>query len=1030
MNLLSKIKLKNILVILLSIVMAFSVIFATACSKDDENDDGNGSSNNNSSTTEESPVDYQTIKNGDFEFMTDGENKVFPISSSISWSNSYDSGAQGNTAPSTSSYAKSGIIDTQEDAYKKVDSKYKPVVTPASDGVEAVYYNPNTPYYYGLVKNEYKDNATDRVNAKADGTKILQIQNKTNTIGTAQKFKSSTSVTLNADSYAIFSVWIKTKDLKAYSDQDPGAYVALDFKVGTNTYETVYFNNINTNGEWTLFEVEIKTYEYSNSTLSVTLGLGKGNAVGKSGYVEGFAYFDNAQVKTYNKQEFDAIKTAPSANLIVPEKSSSTANSKEFNSLISTFTGTNPVAKTDYSDTAKNYNLYECTLDFRKSDVVYNAISGTATKNVTDDYFASNCQGVDFGYTNDLTSDFVGKADLTEQLSDIAKIGKTNPSLAYMNFKDKLCSATFTSEEVTVNAESYKLVTFFVKSETKRSNSDKISIDVIDVKATNNEISSFTSFTTQKEEDGNYGKWIKYSIIIENATDKATPFKIRITFGPRETNFIDDAYSLQTGYALIADLKETDVEKDIYTYSTVSSYCAKASLKGVYDAYGSGVESADGDLYSTAVDALGAIEIQTKPTSNTPTYSLRKTNASDEVVSGIINSKYNDKYTGISGLDVFAGLKSNNNKYAQAVVLQNNVKTNSAMITNVAKITANTYIKIKVKIRVIGDAKANVYLVTNTLTNGEYDVMSISANDWKEEFKAEVTSQTKTINGWSEVCFYIATGNKDLDYRIEVWNGDRPASNNTSQGTIFFENVVSSSYEEPSFNYDKALYIEEYKNSDDPFATTHSHTRAPTTIKETVDGETVTTTQYYSEKVIYIANSMVKFADFTTINAENEIDNTVQEETPDEEESADDGEYKVEKDVALQISSIIIAVVLMIVMVIVFIRMITKNKKRRKEKVASFYDRTSRDKTLSKIAKKKSEIVLDEGGDDDYDYEKAQKVEESEEVVEETETTEETVIDVEQLQENPEDLVTDGGSDETQQEVTETTDTETSDNNE
>ncbi len=1028
MNLLTKTKFKNVFIILLSIVMAFSVIFATACSKDDGD---TGNSNNNTETTDTSPTDYQIVKNGDFEFSTDGENKVFPVSSSINWANSYDSGAQGNTAHTTTNYAKSGIIDTEETAYNKVDNKYKPVVTPESNGVSAVYYNPNTPYYYGLVENAFADNETDNVNPQADGTKILQIQNKSSSIGTAQKFKNTSSISLNADSYAIFSVWVKTKDLKAYSsNKTPGAYIALDFKVGTVDYKTVYFNNINTNGEWTLFEAEIQTYEYANTTLNITFGLGKGNSFATVGYVEGFAYFDNAQIKTYNKQEYDAKKTAPSANVITVSKTDVENNAINASALVPTFTGTNPTEKTTYSNTAKNYSLFESTLNFRKTDVVGTAISGTTVKNVSDEYFNANCQNVKLGFASDITTDFDGKADLTEALSDINKIGTANPSLAYMNFKDSHCSATFTSEEITLNAESYKLVTFFVKSNADRPNADKVVIDVIDVNASNKEISAFSSFTTQKVEEGNYGTWVKYSIILENKTDVATPFKLQIKFGPSiENEFIQDALFLQSGYALIADIKHIDVDKDFYTYSTSVNNCTKTSLQGVYGAYGEGVETVVKDLYSTSVDKLGEFEIKTKPTSNTNTYSLRKENDNDNVVSGIINSKYNANYTGINGLDTFAKLTSNNNKYAQAVVLQNNAELNSAMITNVSTITANTFMKIKVKIRVIGDAKATVYLVTNTITDGEYDVMSISANDWSETLKATVDKNSKTINEWTEVCFYIASGNKNVDYRIEVWNGDRPANNNKSQGTIFFESVVSSAYEEASFAYDKDLYVDEYKNSDDPFSTTHSHTRAPSTVKETVDGETVTSTQYYQEKVIFIGNSLVKFADYTTLFADTEIDNTLaEEETPETEEEEDTG-YKVEKDVALQISSIIIAVVLMAVMVIVFIRTVTKNKKKKKEKVASFYDRTSREKTLNKISKKKSEIVLDENTSEDYDYEKAQKVDETENDEVENESSDATVIDVEQLKENPENLDTEGGSEETSEEASETNETASEDEN-
>ena len=151
--------------------MAITMAFATACTTNDDGDDGDGG--NGETPTETTLTDYQVLKNGDFEFMTDDET-VYPKSSSIAWSNSLDSGLNGNTAPSTSTNAKSGIIDTYDDGtntspYGKIESKYKPTGS----------YNPQTPYYYGLVENkfvddvesaDYEDNKT-YVNAK--GSKIL-----------------------------------------------------------------------------------------------------------------------------------------------------------------------------------------------------------------------------------------------------------------------------------------------------------------------------------------------------------------------------------------------------------------------------------------------------------------------------------------------------------------------------------------------------------------------------------------------------------------------------------------------------------------------------------------------------------------------------------------------------------------------------------------------------------------------------------------------------------------------------------------
>ena len=83
MYLLSKFKLKKILILMLTFVMIVSVALATACGETDDDPDDDDTT----TQTETTITDYQTIKNGDFEFSTKEDTK-FPYSSSISWSKS------------------------------------------------------------------------------------------------------------------------------------------------------------------------------------------------------------------------------------------------------------------------------------------------------------------------------------------------------------------------------------------------------------------------------------------------------------------------------------------------------------------------------------------------------------------------------------------------------------------------------------------------------------------------------------------------------------------------------------------------------------------------------------------------------------------------------------------------------------------------------------------------------------------------------------------------------------------------------
>ncbi|MBR5438770.1 MAG: hypothetical protein IKV61_00935 [Clostridia bacterium] len=1016
MYFLTKNKTKQFLVVLLALLMAITMAFATACSKDND-DDGDDSGSGGSGNTETTLTDYQVLKNGDFEFMTD-EDTVFPKSSSIAWSNSLDSGLNGNTAPSTSSNGKSGIIDTLDDGtnaspYGKLDSNYKPK---KEENGTSVSINPHTPDYYGLVKNKFvKDEADakyedNKTNANTEGSKILMIQNKTsneNVKGTAQKFKSSTSLAVNADSYAVFSVWVKTIDLASTFTDTPGAYVAIDFKVGSITYDTIYFNNINTKGEWALLQAKIQGFEYASTTAYVTLGLGKGNALGKTGYVEGFAYFDNAHFEVFNKQDFDAS----SDEVINVEKENNSAidmSSKTYKA--------NPTEKTEYADSnLDKFSTFTYSLNLRKTDSLGapSKINGKVEFNTSDDYNNKNeiAKNANIGTATKATV----PDSLKDKVADIEKIGGNDATdVIYFDF-NKLTSATYLSDAIALAENSYNMITFYVKSNAVRLNSDKVKIDIIDyvTDEKQNTNAAFASFTTQDEEENNYGKWVKYTVMVDNLTDKPANYKIKISFGPNKADIKNDALFLQSGYAVIADLKAFAIDKDLYELSTADATLVKVSLKGEYGAYGEEAEEGGDDVYNTNVDGLGKYEIVTKPTTNLSDFTRK--DCGDDILTGVINSKYNANYTGINNLDTFAKLTSNDNKYAQAVVLQSNNPTNSALVSSAKSLTANSFVKIAVKLNVSEGATARIYLSTSEIDDvGNYKVLSIAPTGnytWEAQ---ELSAVVKGSNSqtWTEVAFYIASGNEAINYKVEVWLGDRNNSEETkSSGTIFMENVIVSEYDETAYLYAKDVFVDTYgpnsgyENADDPYKA-YKHTRAPSTVKETVDGEEVSSTRYYNEREIYNGINNIKFIDYTTLFAETEIDNTEETEDTETETEEEEEGYVVKTDVALQISSIVISVVLIAVMIIVLIRTIVRNRGKRKEYVSSFYNRNSREKTMKKINAMKTNVVLDEEENVEYNYEEAAAVEE------------EAVIDVDAINQNPEDLQEDGGSEDATNEET------------
>ena len=313
----SKFNFKKFLIALLSMLTAITLAFSVACKKDDSSsttpDDDSTSTESTTTVT-----DYQTIKNGDFEFNTKDDTS-YPYSSSINWSRSLYTSV--TSAPSSN--GTSGIIDTADEKFSKLESKNKPSE------------NPKTPFAYGLVENKYdKDDEDLRVNPQADGTKILMINNKKNGEGTAQYYKASSTISVPTAEYAVLTFWAKTLDLKSLYTANPGAHVKLSSTTGSTTYEELVINDINTNGEWVKFEIYFEGSEVSATTLNLTFGLGQGNGIDHNGFVEGYAFLDNVNVATVEKADYPANATGFDLDITDPETVNPLTNKVTFNKTI------------------------------------------------------------------------------------------------------------------------------------------------------------------------------------------------------------------------------------------------------------------------------------------------------------------------------------------------------------------------------------------------------------------------------------------------------------------------------------------------------------------------------------------------------------------------------------------------------------------------------------------------------------------------------------------------------------------------
>ncbi len=1026
MKKITKFNFRTLIVLFLSIALCLSTALSVAC---DNND--NSSSSSSSSSTEETvyPTDAQTVLNGDFEFSTftkDADD--FPVASSISWVRSSDS----ITSSAVSSSYTSGIIDTNADVLKEYASAAGlPVIS--KEDTELEFYNPLTPYDFGLITDEdsfiydEEDNSENEDGKPMKGSKILMIHNEVKSSigeGTAQKFTSSSSLKLAKHEFAKLSVWVKTHNLKSayYDNGEFGAYIAIQNTVSSSTTPFV-IKNINTNGQWAKYTVYLSSSDFATSSFKVVLGLGFGSKEIRRDYVEGFAFFDNANFEIIDKAAFESgINGVTEYNLYdsnnaVKETLESDENGQTY--ADNALTGEGAVKFTE-----KTFLLSHTRADASLSGITLNG--GTTTNNKYDSV-ANQVDGtVNHGALSSILDTVnTGASEEDKVLAPVEggnalHIAHTSPT-----------STSYETSKFTLGANKYLKLSFWVKAQTKYPSDTALTVTLNDLgtgsaEAVETVIAS--NVNTNDYENANYNDWMEYVLYLSNTvSDVDRVFTLTFDFGTTATTITNGVWDLTEGYAIVTDPVGYELSEDDYNIADTSTYtyAKKVSLSadlpnGVEDSeeskdsYTFTHGNNDNNVIKTGVATnvvtyKGVVGGSTYVGGATPT--LYK---DDSVVAGIVNSQYATAY----GSDIESALnglgKLGTNKYVQPLMIKTTDGGKTfGYVGSSSSIAAASTVVISVKVKVVGDAEAYIYL-TNSNALDSFNILGVDAqgkkvengelvNDGdplKKDFVVKVTAadmiESALDEGWLTVNIVVTAGDNALPYRVELWNGARDGETTARAGIVLFDG-----YKVGTATNNKAI-IDELKIDYNEDPTVTSFTRVPTLISYTDDdGNDVSEYRTYeATNIIYeFATSKSLIVDLTTIDAVTEIDNTTSDSddsTTDSSSSDETSSNETSFSWALQITSIIIAAVLILLLIVVLIKMLYDKYGKKKNSSKDYYNRNSRERAGLEIEAKnarkakEAEKVTEEEPEEvqPYDYDNMENniVEEPSE-----ETTEEVV---------------------------------------
>ena len=463
---------------------------------------------------------------------------------------------------------------------------------------------------------------------KTEGTDGEQVYDY-DSYGTAQTYTSASTVTLEPNTAAEISVWVKTSDLMFDRNGETpsealGAFVTVTQTVGGNEIDEFTIDAINTagvtdNNGWVQFTIFVQGCDFAASTVQVELGLGHAkDSDDFSETVEGYAFFDDLTCTLYPSMEDS-------------ENYNDAKDGGELDGTTCTLMSEADEKIFSYDD-HKQDGYYYIDLASGSSKDATAIGSATVSAQLTEDddhYVTSSKQPSFYGVTektaekgllnhnldistaNDVVAAFdladiaasiksassavPGASKYTSRITDALESASALPgadengkALMILSSRGAAYTANITGTEVdgkntfTVGAEEYKIVSFWVKT----SDMDGFSaatIRLYDV-ADDDTSASLAVDTTDVtfdvgDEKDIYNGWVQCFFFVSNPLEEEKTFAIDFSFG---NSAIKDttASSYKSGYAALTNIQTFDItDKDIFSLATTGTYAASFSFE-------------------------------------------------------------------------------------------------------------------------------------------------------------------------------------------------------------------------------------------------------------------------------------------------------------------------------------------------------------------------------------------------------------------------------------------------------------------
>lgn len=731
--------------------------------------------------------DPQLIKNGNFEYYSDAtlekDKRLNFINTPNNWSNSVYSE---NSSSAPSSDTKSGIVNVNDWAdmtasthslilgedvsdadaianaiahwseaslYDRLEflDHYRTAVSALADGTdEAAFF---ADYQYTIdfedveklreeVGEKLVTRRSDDDESLASNTGVLMIHNQrrsNDVTGSAQKFTSSSTVTLKAGTAAEFSVWVKTAALKHWDDQEVesigGAYIGVTHTVGGTSLTEMQVRNINTekseaaktNG-WEKYTFYVRASSFANSTFTVVLGLGNGTSDNMDLCVNGYAFFDDLTCSVISADDYitktqslsvdyqcNVASEKEDKRFLVQNPMGSHLTGREFaldlqaDALLDDLNAAPKFSLTEevsgsqtytserlgYGDDANNYKAFD-SLSAHKAAAESNAV----LKRLLSDNFDGEAYPLNQDKNVLLIASLNGASYTASMTSNVFSLEPSeNLMLSFFVKTSKIPSGMY--------GAGAKIIETVSGEETAISPFDSNTVDTIDIDETNTDITN---------------GWVQCFFFITNSSEETLSFRLELTYGTTQLATATK-HSFADGFAAFTGLQTRKLSKTKYSYASTGSQAVKVTLKGdaVAENRFDAVSATDKNTVKTSFGApanyTGVLAGGKFITGNSDDGVAKP----DNVYTGVLKSEYADAYAQNSDNNAWKDILGASSAGWWSGVMGDAVQP-LAIVTGAGDpaaygyigksttVSTSAYQRISMRVKVSPNAKAYVYL--------------------------------------------------------------------------------------------------------------------------------------------------------------------------------------------------------------------------------------------------------------------------------------------------------------------------------